>query len=209
MDIQSIKEDSRCDRHFRSPPEAVLDDTCRDRRRKVVVHNTLGLMTRVAAFALLLFCSQSNGAGGIDVVGAATRFMPGVQWRADSVVELDLTCRGRVEYAILGTTKPEQVLVEGRPVGQRASEVVVAVFVACRTKEPRIFQSSTLDPGLARLVTEELNFDVGRLKAMLGEIPEGLSPSARCKGLNLTDGQRDSVHIYWNHKRGDLGAWSL
>jgi hypothetical protein len=37
----------------------------------------------------------------------------------------------------------------------------------------------------------------------------GFQQSKTCKGLNLSDGETDSAHIYWNHKALRFGEWQL
>lgn len=42
-----------------------------------------------------------------------------------------------------------------------------------------------------------------------GENPEGFRQSKTCKGLRLTDGECDSMHIFWNHETKHIDWWRL
>ena len=143
------------------------------------------------------------------VLAAAQRFLPEVDWKQQSVLTLDFTCRGRREYAILGATKGAVVQIEGRAIASRTPEAVVAAFSSGLSAQPQLFQNSAANAELARLTIEDNDFTKKEFEASIGEVPEGLQSSKTCKGLNLSDGERDSVHLYWNRKRGRIGAWSL
>jgi hypothetical protein len=142
------------------------------------------------------------------VAVAAAKFAPKVSWNPASVLNLDFTCRGKVEYAILGATAVEEVLVEGRSVGQRAPELVVAVFVEGLNRPPRLFQDSARSPEFATLSTQSLNFRKSDIEQAAGLSPEGLRPSNTCKGLKLSSDNADSAHLYWNRVRRDISSWS-
>jgi hypothetical protein len=43
----------------------------------------------------------------------------------------------------------------------------------------------------------------------LGQNPPGYKPSPSCIGLNIDDGDCDSIHIYWNHQTKKLDWWRL
>lgn len=43
----------------------------------------------------------------------------------------------------------------------------------------------------------------------LGEVPDGHIYSAICHDLRLSGGECDAIHIYWNHRTGDLSWWRL
>ena len=56
------------------------------------------------------------------------------------------------------------------------------------------------------LTTEGLDFDP---KEDLGYILPGFQRSKTCKGLDLSDDQIDSRHIYWNRELHRFDSWSL
>jgi hypothetical protein len=55
------------------------------------------------------------------------------------------------------------------------------------------------------LAKESLDLTSGELEGM----PDGLKPSKTCSGLNLSDGEVDPAHIYWNSKHGVFADWTL
>jgi hypothetical protein len=79
----------------------------------------------IVGLQVLLF-SQA-GAGQETVTRAAARYVPGVSWRAKSVVTADFTCRGRMQTAILGVSP---------------SEIVVAVFLNGTNSRPEVLPYS-------------------------------------------------------------------
>jgi hypothetical protein len=162
-----------------------------------------------ALLALAVFGVTLAGAAQHDhVTAAAAKFAPKVSWDPASVLSLDFTCRGRIEYAILGATAVEEVLVEGRPVGQRAPELVVAVFVEGLNHAPRLFQDSARSVEFASLSAESLDFRKSDIEQAAGLTPEGLRPSRTCKGLKLSSDSADSAHLYWSQVRRDISIWS-
>jgi hypothetical protein len=147
--------------------------------------------------SLLLFCIPLLASAQVpETVAAATKFAPAVKWKPDSMILGDFSCRRRVERVILGTNK---------------SEIVVAIFLGPLTAPPNFlrYSSSVRDPATAELKTEDLDFEPKRFESEVGYIPDGLRPSRICKGLNLSDGKIDSVHIYWNHNANEFSDWVL
>jgi hypothetical protein len=45
-----------------------------------------------------------------SITAAASKFVPGVAWRSQSVLTADFSCRGRREQAILGVT-PKDIVI--------------------------------------------------------------------------------------------------
>ena len=58
----------------------------------------------------------------------------------------------------------------------------------------------------ATLEIEDTDYD---LIEAFGENPEGFRQSKTCKGLNLSDGECDSMHIFWNHDARHIDWWRL
>jgi hypothetical protein len=124
---------------------------------------------------------------------AAMKYFPTVTWRRHSIVSSDFTCQGRKQHAILGVSE---------------SEILIAVFVSGLGKRPDVLRYSgrARNPKTAELRIEDLTYDP---KELIGSDLEGFERSTSCKGLNLSDGERDSAHIYWNHKTYRFDDWTL
>lgn len=131
------------------------------------------------AVAVLLTASQSA-----EFISAAHRFVPGVQWQANSLVSSDFTCRGHQEVALLGTT---------------ANEIVVAVFLDGATKEPRVLRYSAKARNAA---TATLGIEPPG-----DNDPDAPKGSGACHGLRLDDGEIDAAHIYWNAAAREFADW--
>jgi hypothetical protein len=154
-----------------------------------ILDHMTGLVVRIL---LVVFASQVSSASSSSVVSAAKKFVPGVNWLEKSVVAGDFTCRGSQQQAILGTNE---------------DEIVVAVFLNGLNMRPEVLRDrfrDRLSPGL-KLTLESLDFDP---KADLGYVPPGFQRSKTCKGLNLTDGEVNSRHLYWNATAGWFESWS-
>jgi hypothetical protein len=150
--------------------------------------------------ACLLASSLASPARAEDaasqVAEAASGFLPGVEWRASSVLEGDFTCRGRVEHAILGVND---------------RDVVVAIFAEGLERPPEVLGRSrdVHDPDVAVLALEDMDFEPREFEDQVGYVPDGMRPSKTCKGLNLGGGNVDSLHVYWDHDARNFSAWSF
>jgi hypothetical protein len=144
-------------------------------------------MRWLVLITLLLALLSQLTAGQDTVMRAATRYVPGVTWRAKSVVTGDFTCGGRRQTAILGTS---------------ATEIVVAVFLNGTDKRPEVIRSSGRQSNSVTLTTEDLDYE-------LDYTLPGFQRSKTCKGLVLDDGEVDPAHFYWNHESLRFDAWSL
>jgi hypothetical protein len=104
----------------------------------------------------------------------------------------DFTCSGKQELAMLGTT---------------GSEILVAVFVNGPTTKPDMlhYSASARNASTAVLSTEDLAFDP---KREIEYALPGFQRSKTCKGLNLSDRQVDSAHIYWNYDAKRFEDWT-
>ena len=118
---------------------------------------------------------------------AATKYVTRVAWRRHSIVSGNLTCQGRKEHAILGVSE---------------SEIVIAVFVNGLDTRPEVLRYSgkARNPKTAELKIEDLDYDP---KEVIGSDLDGFRGSKSCKGLNLSDGETDSAHIYGTTNRID------
>ena len=149
-----------------------------------------------SGFLVLLCVPALASAQAPEIVAAATKFVPGVKWKPESIVVGDFSCHGETDRAILGTSK---------------SEIVVVVFLGSLTKRPKVlrYSASARDPATAELTTENIDFEPKKFESEFGYVPEGLRPSKTCQGLNMSDGKIDSAHIYWNHNAKEFGDWVL
>jgi hypothetical protein len=125
------------------------------------------------------------------LIRAAARYVPGVNWLPKSVVVGDFTCGGRKQQAVLGTN---------------STDIVVAVFINGTAVRPEVLRYSTKvrNPASATLEAEGLDYDPKEDPGY--ELP-GFQRSKSCKGLNLSDGEIDSAHIYWNHQSRKFADW--
>ena len=109
------------------------------------------------------------------------------------MVKGDFTCQGRLQPAILGVDEVD---------------IVIAVFINGLGVKPEMLRYSARvrRAETAKLKTEGLDFDPQR---ELGQALPGMRRSKTCRGLNLSDGDSDSAHIYWNHDAREFNEWSL
>lgn len=147
---------------------------------------------RLALCLLLAFLHQAAAAANLAVKEAATKFVPGFIWHEDSILTGDFSCGGLNEQAILGTN---------------SKEIAIAVFLNGTRNPPQVlrYSASVRNPSLAALGIEDLDYDPEK---EAGEALPGFRRSKTCRGLNLSDGETDSAHIYWNRKSHRFVDWS-
>ena len=144
------------------------------------------------SFVLVLLVLHSTAASTATLVrNAAEHFYPEARWRESSAIRGNFTCSGQRQWAILGAT---------------ASEILVAVFIRGTTKQPEIlrYAGSQRSSANSVLAIESLDYDP---KIEIGSDLPGFVRSRSCQGLNLSDGQIDSAHIYWNRIRKQFADW--
>ena len=141
----------------------------------------------------LVLCAQTKERVEPSVQAAAAKYIPGVRWRAKSVIAGNFSCQGKTESAILGASE---------------SWIVVAIFLNGLNHKPQVLEYSTKarNAASAILQTESLDFDP---EEALGYALPGFRRSKTCKGLNLSDGRSDSAHIFWNHESHQFDEWQL
>jgi len=109
------------------------------------------------------------------------------------VLSGDFSCRGRKEWAILGTDAPS---------------IVVAVFLNGTDKKPEVLgldtRAGSWVPALAKLFLEDLDYD----PRVTGDPLPGFRRSKTCKGLRMDTGQVDPANIYWDHDSHRFTYWS-
>ena len=100
-----------------------------------------------AATMLTVACAQSQSPAAV-----AARYEGGLDWKAESAVRGDFTCRGQAEHAVLG-------------VG--GGQIVVAIFAEGLDQRPTLlrFPATMRDPVTSTLTVESLDIDLDRLGA--------------------------------------------
>ena len=156
----------------------------------------MDVMTVRTRFAIGIFCfiPLLAVAATNDAATAANYFFPNFEWKTGTVKKADLNCDGRTDLAILG--------FNGGKVG-------VAIFMHGHRQKPALLEFAAYEPKLAELKIEMLTNTRTDFREMLGEMPDGYRRSKVCRGLSVGDGDRDSTHIYWNHKKKGFSTWSL
>jgi hypothetical protein len=120
-----------------------------------------------------------------------------VVWEPQSVLVGDVDCDG----------VPDSVFV-----GRSPSRVAVGVIRA-NSLVPDILSfgvhggvvQDEVGSSNAQLTFESLDYDP---REEVGEI-DGFQRSRVCKGLDLGDGESDSMHLFWNRKSHQLEWWRL
>ena len=145
-------------------------------------------MIRKAAWASLIALFLQTAMGQqISIQTAAARFLPDVKWLPKSVVTADFTCQGRKQQAILESRVDQAIggIPEALPASGDRSLLGNSDSVVLKAE------------GLDYNPKEDMDFPL-----------PGFRQSKTCKGLNLSDGETDASHLYWNHDalRFDMAA---
>jgi hypothetical protein len=121
---------------------------------------------------------------------------PDIRWDAKSGLIADFDCDGSPDAAFLGRT-------EGK---------AFVGLVRAASAQPEILEfgvggpaQSALCDGPGKLALESLDYDPAE---EVGKI-DGFVRSRRCKGLVLSGGGCDAIHLFWNHKTNRLEWWRL
>jgi hypothetical protein len=119
---------------------------------------------------------------------------PDIKWELKSALSADIDCDG----------SPDKIFL-GRAAGKIYVGVVRAVI-----KEPEILEfgvgphaQDSLCQEPAKLKIESLDYD---LDGEIGPL-DGFRRSRRCKGLLLSGGECDPIHLYWNYNVNHMGWW--
>ncbi len=121
-----------------------------------------------------------------------------VKWDASSTVKADIDCDGIPDVARIGY------------IGKRV-RLSVTLGASRKTQFLDFGLGDSMAQGSlcgteAALAIEGTDYD---LTEELGENPEGFVRSKTCKGLNVSAGECDSMHIYWNHVKKSIDWWRL
>ena len=143
------------------------------------------MIHKAICFSLTALFLQTAMGQPVSIQTAAARFLPEVKWLPKSVVTADFTCQGRKQSAILG-------------IG--ASEAIVAIFLKGVNQRPEVLRYTRSLTSVV-LQLEDLDYEP--------DFPlRGFRTNRTCKVLNVSDGEIDSAHIYWNHLSHRFEAWS-
>jgi hypothetical protein len=154
---------------------------------------------RTLILGAFLGCLSLPTAGHVtpkDALKLLLASMPDVRWDPESAVRADFDCDGLPDEAFLG---------------RKEGKIFVGVVLS-GAAQPEVLEfgigpvsQSNICSGPGKLVIESLDYDPA---AEVGQV-EGFARSRRCKGLVLSDGQCDSFHLFWNHKKNYLDWWRL
>lgn len=125
-------------------------------------------------------------------------FAEEIKWDESSTIEADINCDGTPDIAKLGYFD-NHVRLSVTPSPNGPSQ-----FIDFGLGMPG-YQDALCgkDPVLS---AEAIEHD---LTEEIGENPQGYKPSKTCKGLNISAGECDSMHIYWNHETNHINWWRL
>jgi hypothetical protein len=119
---------------------------------------------------------------------------PDIKWDLKSALNADIDC----------DRAPDKIFL-----GRAAGKIYVGV-VRAAIKEPEILEFRVgfhAQDGIcqepAKLGIESLDYDPAD---EIGEL-DGFRRSRRCKGLLLSGGECDPIHLYWNYNVKHMGWW--
>ena len=119
---------------------------------------------------------------------------PEVRWDAKSGMRADFDCDGRPDRAFLGRNEGRVYVGLVRAAAQNPEVLDFAV-------DGRIQEAICAEP--AKLVIESLDYDPTE---DVGPV-DGFRRLRTCKGLELSGGECDSIHLFWNHALKRLDWW--
>jgi hypothetical protein len=152
------------------------------------------LILCVALVAIAASTEKAN-----ELLQLVSKRMTNVEWDKESIIEVDINCDGKKDYAILGKSKQgvTVALVVG-PVSKK-SRIESFEFLAGKHSQDSLCQLPAI------LQTESLDYDPTEA---VGKLP-GFKPSKKCMAFVLADDACDSFHFYWNHQANALDWWRL
>ncbi len=125
--------------------------------------------------------------------------MKEIVWDKNSILEIDINCDGKKDYAILGqSAQGISVAVVLGPISIKR-KIEAFTFSVGRQSQDSLCQLP------AKLETESLDYDPTE---MVGKL-SGFRSSKKCASFKLSDDACDSFHFYWDHMANALSWWRL
>jgi hypothetical protein len=128
------------------------------------------------------------GQNGPEGLRKLSKVRPKITWDRQSVVTADIACDHGLDQAYLG----------------RSAHQVYVGFVRAANKKARFCNSAWGDhqdaicEEPAMLSVESMDYDLDA---------RGFKRSRTCKGLVLSGGDCDPIHLFWNHATQNLDWW--
>ena len=168
------------------------------RSRYLMKIPTAFLAISSSVFLVLGLSSCSGAINTLRTAGSILRAVDStVVWDSASTIVGDIDCDNHVDTAVLG--KASKTIQVGIVFGVLTPPNITMIDVA-----PAV--QNALPTSDVFLTTESIDYDPASEGDGPGEL-EGFQRSSTCIGLNLSDGETDSLHMYWNHKANQLDWW--
>ncbi len=160
----------------------------------VMKHRVLAPIAFLVVVSAVAFASQP-AANAATLIAAAR---PDVRWDMETLAEGDFNGDGRSDYAM---------------VGYRSNGLVLAVRASAGKGRAyrNDFQNFGVGPSIQAAICEApAKLTVGEqfCRPMDEPLP-GCRPSKAANSLNLSGGDCDSIHLFWNHKTNRMEWWRL
>jgi len=123
---------------------------------------------------------------------------PNVRWDAKSGLRADFDCDGRPDQAFLGRNAGRVYVGVVRAAAQKPEILDFAV-------DASIQEAICGEP--AELVVESLDYDPMEAVGSIDRFQRSRRCRCRCRGLELSGGECDSIHLFWNHASNRLDWW--
>ena len=145
-------------------------------------------MTCAVLLAAMLAAAVQDNTAAVSPQSALQQLSearPEVRWDPKSGVRADFDCDGRPDRAFLGRNDGRVYVGLVRAADQKPEVLDFAV-------DGRFQEAICAEP--AKLVVESLDYDP---TDAVGPI-DGFRRSTTCQGLELSGGECDSIHLFWN-----------
>jgi hypothetical protein len=143
-------------------------------------------------------CEAGPSVGALAAAKRIETSDPSVRWDRDTLVDGDFNADGRPDYAMVGYKGDLLILAV------RASSAKGRKY---RTDVQRFGIGPSIQAAIceapAKLTVRE------QFCNPMDEPLPGCRPSAVARSLNLSGGDCDSIHLFWNHKRNRMEWWRL
>lgn len=125
-----------------------------------------------------------------------------VKWVDDSAVVADIDCDGTQDQSKIGYQNSNVIL--SVTLGGSDHEQLLSFGLGSGTRQDSLCGATA---SLSKEIPPQNNDDT--FTYGLGAIPDGHIYRQGCFDLNLSGGECDSIHIYWNHNKNKLYWWRL